>query len=200
MRDDYLATPFRTESVFKTPKSLDGTWIPASTQKLLCRETQLKRLTVIHRPIIENHGEYSINTLILGGAGVGKTVTARVFAQKFRDAALKQETTVEIKYFDCNTTRTKSMILRKIIAELHMGDPQGYSDAELWIQIFHHFTREKLTFLILLDEIGVLSSDDILSLLNTSIGFGSSNTQVCFIGITRPDAWYKVDTEKITSR
>ncbi len=81
-----------------------------------------------------------------------------------------------------------------------MGDPQGYSDAELWIQIFHHLAREKLTFLILLDEIGVLPLDDILALLNTSIGFGSSNTRVCFIGITRPDAWYKVETEKIKSR
>ena len=44
------------------------------------------------------------------------------------------------------------MLLRKLITELNMGDPQGYSDAELWIQIFHHLAREKLTFLILLDE------------------------------------------------
>ena len=49
-------------------------------------------------------------------------------------------------------------------------------------------------------KIGVLPLDDILALLNTSIGFGSSNTRVCFIGITRPDAWYKVETEKIKSR
>ena len=168
--------------------------------KLLCRESQLKQLAVIHRPIIANHGEYSVNTLILGGPGVGKTLTVRMFAQKFREVALKQDTLIEIKYFDCNTARTKSMLLRKLITELNMGDPQGYSDAELWIQIFHHLAREKLTFLILLDEIGVLPLDDILALLNTSIGFGSSNTRVCFIGITRPDAWYKVETEKIKSR
>ncbi len=75
MKDPPLSAPMHTESVFKNPKSLDGTWVPTSTQKLLCRESQLKQLAVIHRPIIANHGEYSVNTLILGGPGIGKTLT-----------------------------------------------------------------------------------------------------------------------------
>ena len=200
MDDDIFEKILRTESVFKDQSTLNQAWVPKKNQKLLARDSEIRKLTAIHRPIIDTEGEFSVNTLILGTGGIGKTLTARYFGRKFREAVLKRGIKLTIEYYDCLQHRTKSSILRNISEKLHYSAGHGYSDNEIMEQILKELRKREESLLIILDEIHNLSSDDILALFNASIGFGEKNTRFCIIAVTRPADWYKVDNEKISSR
>ena len=200
MDEDIFDNILRTESVFKNHKSLNQAWVPEKDQKLLCRDDEIKRLLAIHRPIIDAKGEFSVNTLILGKGGIGKTLTARYFGRNFRRVALKHEVKITVEYYDCLQHRTKSSILRNISERLHYSAGHGYSDNEIMQQILKELKKRNESLLIILDEAHNLSSDDILALLNASIGFGEKNARFCIICVSRPSDWYKVDNEKISSR
>lgn len=199
--DESFDSIFRTESVFKSQKTLAQAWVPERDQKLLCRDDVIKKLLSIHRPIIEAKGNFSTNTLVLGSGGVGKTLTIKYFGSRFRDNALKREVNILAEYYDCLQHRTKSSILRGIADHLHsMSGGHGYSDNELIQQILDSARRQDKYLFIILDEIHNLSSEDILALLNASIGFGEHNSRFSIICISRTSDWYKVNNEKITSR
>ncbi|MHA1746526.1 MAG: Cdc6/Cdc18 family protein, partial [Promethearchaeota archaeon] len=200
MSEDMFDKFLRTESVFKNQQTLNQAWVPSKEEKLLCRDAELKRLIAIHRPIIETNGEFSTNTLVLGNGGIGKTVAIRYFGRRFREAALKEGIEFKAEYYDCLQHRSKSSILRHLSEKLHYLGGHGYSDNEIMGQILKALKARNRSLLIILDEVHNLSPDDILALLNSSIGFGEKNTRFCIICITRPTDWYKVDNEKISSR
>ncbi len=200
MDEDIFEKILRTESVFKDQSSLNQAWIPKKNQKLLARDSEIKKLTAIHRPIIEAQGAFSVNTLVLGTGGIGKTLTIRFFGRRFREAVLKRDIKLTIEYYDCLQHRTKSSILRNISERLHYSAGHGYSDNEIMEQILKELRKREESLLIILDEVHNLSSDDILALFNASIGFGEANTRFCIIAISRPADWYKVNNEKISSR
>lgn len=200
MNDDIFSKYLKTESVFKDQQSLNQAWVPSNKQKLLCRDNELKKLLLIHRPILQTGGEFSTNTLVLGNGGIGKTVTVRYFGRRFREVALKEDIKLTIEYYDCLQHRTKSSILRNISEKLHYSAGHGYSDNEIMEQILKELIKRKESLLIILDEVHKLPPDDILSLLNASIGFGEQNTRFCIICISRESDWFKVDNEKISSR
>ena len=79
---------------------------------------------------------------------------------------------------------------------LQYSTGHGYSDNEILEQILKDLIKKKESLLIILDEVHNLSSEDILALLNSSIGFGEKNTRFCIICISRHSDWYKVDNEK----
>jgi len=203
MDDELFDSILRTESVFKNQSSLAQAWVPNRDQKLLCRDDVIKKLAAIHRPIADDKGNFSANTLILGTGGVGKTLTTKYFATRFTDSVKKREPSMEIvtEYYDCLQHRSKSSILRHISEKLHsLGGGHGYSDNEIMKQILTLLKRNNKYLFIILDEIHNLSSEDILALLNSSIGFGEQNSRFSIICISRPNDWYKVNNEKITSR
>ncbi len=200
MDEDIFENILRTESVFKKQRTLNQAWVPEKDQKLHCRDDEIKRLLAIHRPLIKAKGEFSINTLILGKGGIGKTLTARYFGRNFKRVALKYEVKITVEYYDCLQHRTKSSILRNISERLHYSAGHGYSDNEIMQQILKELKKRNESLLIILDEAHNLSSEDLLALLNSSIGFGERNSRFCIICVSRPADWYKVDNEKISSR
>ncbi len=200
MDDEEFSATLRTESVFKNAKSLEQAWTPSKDQKLLCRDEQIKKLSAIHRPIIENQGEYSVNSLILGFGGIGKTLTVKYFAGRFKDFAIGKGVQIVVEYFDCLQYRTKSAILRWISEKIHFNAGHGYSDNEIIVQILQHLEKQKQYLLIVLDEVHNIPAEDILALLNSSIGFGSKYSRFSIICVSRPSDWYKVENEKIMSR
>ena len=171
MDDDIFEKILRTESVFKDQKSLNQAWVPKKKQKLLARDSEIKKLTAIHRPIIDAQGAFSVNTLVLGTGGIGKTLTVRFFGRKFREAVLKRDIKLTIEYYDCLQHRTKSSILRNISERLHYSAGHGYSDNEIMEQISKELKNREESLLIILDEVHNLSSNYILALFNASIGF-----------------------------
>jgi cell division control protein 6 len=200
MDDDLFAKLLTTESVFKDAKSIAQAWVPGKEQKLLCRDSEIAKLLSIHRPIIDEKGEFSVNTLILGNGGIGKTLTVKFFVGRFKDLALKKEIKIMVEYYDCLQHRTKSSILRNISAKLHFSEGHGYSDNEIMQQILRVLKKNEEYLVIILDEVHNLSPDDILAMLNTSIGFGEKNSRFCIMCVSRPADWYKVENEKIMSR
>ncbi len=200
MNDDIFSKYLKTESVFKDQSSLNQAWVPSNKQKLICRDEELAKLILLHRPIIATRGGYSTNTLVLGKGGIGKTITVRYFGRRFREAVLKEELKITIEYYDCLQYRTKSSILRNISEKLHYSAGHGYSDNEILEQILKELIKRKESLLIILDEAHKLPPEDILALLNASIGFGEKNTRFCIICISRESDWFKVDNEKISSR
>ncbi len=200
MGEDLFDKFLRTESVFKDQSTLNQAWVPKEGEKLICRDAELKKLLAIHRPVIETGGSFSVNTLIVGLGGIGKSLTVRYFGKKFREIALKKEVNLTVEYYDCLQHRSKSSILRHISERLHYSTGHGYSDNEIMEQILKDLIKRNESLLIILDEVHNLSSEEILALLNTSIGFGEHNSRFCIICVSRPADWFKVDNEKISSR
>ncbi|MHA1510996.1 MAG: AAA family ATPase, partial [Promethearchaeota archaeon] len=149
MDDDIFEKILRTESVFKDQATLGQAWVPKKNQKLLARDQEIKKLTAIHRPIIETEGAYSVNTLVLGTGGIGKTLTIRFFGRRFREAMLKRDIKLTIEYYDCLQHRTKSSILRNISERLHYSAGHGYSDNEIMEQILKELRKREESLLII---------------------------------------------------
>ncbi|MHA2121457.1 MAG: hypothetical protein ACW990_09670 [Promethearchaeota archaeon] len=104
MDEDTFRKQFLKKSVFKQLSSLDKSFVP---DQLYCRDSVLNTLIVNYRRILEEKEQPSINCLILGKGGIGKTVTARYFGKNFRTVALEKDVKLFIEYFDCINFRSK---------------------------------------------------------------------------------------------
>jgi len=81
MDEQEFRKAFLKNSVFNKASSLDLSYIP---EKVYCRNDIIKDLYFTYRRIIGEKEPPSINSLLLGEAGVGKTLIIRYFAKKFR--------------------------------------------------------------------------------------------------------------------
>ena len=99
MDEDEFRKQFMKKSVFRQASSLDLSWVP---EKLYCRDDALKTLIFNYRRILEEKEQPSINCLILGKGGVGKTCTARFFGKTFRTIAIENDVNLFIEYFNCH--------------------------------------------------------------------------------------------------
>ncbi|MHA1872238.1 MAG: Cdc6/Cdc18 family protein [Promethearchaeota archaeon] len=194
--------PFeRKRTVFKDASTFDQGWTPNwEEHELPCRERELDSLTSLYYPVIESGGSYSINSLILGRGGVGKTVTAKYFARMFKDAAISKGMNCIIEYIDCNEHSTRNAILRELLKRFKLSNGRGYSDPELMKQLIAYIFKTRSYLFTILDEIHNLKQEDLLSFLNASITFGSKNVRMSFLCISRSSDWLNYSTERITSR
>ncbi|MHA2283816.1 MAG: hypothetical protein ACXAC5_23480, partial [Promethearchaeota archaeon] len=127
MDEEAFRKQFTKKSVFKKLGSLDKSWVP---DKLYCRNDVLNTLIVNYRRILEEKEQPSINCLILGKGGVGKTCTSRYFGKNFKTVAIEKDVNLFIEYFDCINFRSKSKIIRELLAKYTHGSGRGYSDDE----------------------------------------------------------------------
>ena len=98
MDEDEFRKQFNQKSVFKRASTLDLSFVP---DKLYCRDETLKSLIYNFRRILEEETHPSINCLMLGKGGVGKTVTAKYFGRNFKNIALEKDLEVFLEYFNC---------------------------------------------------------------------------------------------------
>lgn len=186
-------------SVFKNFGSLNQNWVPSEKEKLLCRNREIDHMITLFRPIISEEGPFSANLLVLGGGGIGKTLTVKYFAKNFRDFA-KKSSKVTVEYYDCLQHKTKSAILRDMISKINFATGHGFGDPELMKQILSHLKSSNQYLLIILDEIHNLNYEDIMAFLNASQAFGQANSRFSIIGVTRSMDWMKIGDEKLESR
>ena len=170
-------------SVFKNFGSLNQNWVPSEKEKLLCRNREIDHMITLFRPIIAEEGPFSANLLVLGGGGIGKTLTVKYFAKNFRDFA-KKSSKVTVEYYDCLQHKTKSAILRDMISKINFATGHGFGDPELMKQILSHLKSSNQYLLIILDEIHNLNYEDIMAFLNASQAFGQANSRFSIIGVT----------------
>ncbi len=197
MDENEFRKQFMTKSIFRQASSLDLSYVP---EKMFCRDGILKTLIYNFRRILEEEEQPSINCLILGKGGVGKTCTARFFGRQFRTIALENDVKIFIEYFNCITFRSKSKIIRELLAKYQHGSGRGFSDDEALKLILSQLIREKGYMLLIIDEIHLLKSEDILAFLDIAETFGHQNAKLSLLLISRNKDWMRVENERILSR
>ncbi|MHA1460970.1 MAG: Cdc6/Cdc18 family protein [Promethearchaeota archaeon] len=197
MDEDDFRQPFTKKSIFKQASSLDMSYVP---DKLLCRDDIIKNLIFNFRRILEEREQPSINCLILGESGVGKTATARWFGKNFHSFAIEKGTNLSVEYYNCLNFRTKSKIIRDLLAKHTHGSGRGFSDEEALKRILKQLIRENGYMLLIIDEVHLLSPDDIFSFLGINETFGHQNAKISIILISRSKDWMTVENTDILSK
>ena len=197
MDEEEFRKQFMTKSVFNQANSLDMSYVP---DKLYCRDKTIKDLIYNFRRILEEEEQPSINCLLLGKGGVGKTCTARYFGRNFKTIALEKDVDVFIEYYNCINFRSKSKIIRELLAKYTHGSGRGFSDDEALKLILKQLIREKGYMLLIIDEVHLLRSDEILAFLDIAETYGHQNAKLSIILISRNKDWMTIETERILSR
>ncbi|MFX1478150.1 MAG: Cdc6/Cdc18 family protein [Promethearchaeota archaeon] len=197
MDEDAFRQQFQKKSVFRKLSSLDKSIVP---EKLYCRDKELSTLIINYRRILEEEEQPSINCLILGKGGVGKTCTARYFGRNFKTVATEKDVNFFLEYFDCINFRSKSKIVRELLSKYTMGSGRGYSDDEALKLILTKLIREKGYMLLIIDEIHLLQPEEILAFLNIAETFGHQNAKLSILLVSRNSDWMRIENEKILSR
>ena len=197
MDEDEFRKQFMKKSVFRQASSLDLSYVP---EKLYCRDEALKTLIFNYRSIMEEKEQPSINCLILGKGGVGKTCTARFFGKHFRTIAIENDVRLFLEYFNCITFRSKSKIIRELLAKYQHGSGRGYSDDEALKLILSELIRDKGYMLLIIDEIHLLKPEEVLAFLDIAETFGHQNAKLSLLLVSRSKDWMTIETERILSR
>jgi len=197
MDENDFRKPFMKKSVFKQASSLDMSFVP---DKLYCRDETINTLIFNFRRILEEEEQPTINCLILGKGGVGKTCTARFFGKNFKSIALEKGVNMFIEYYNCINFRSKSKIVRELLAKHTHGSGRGFSDDEALKLILKQLIREKSYMLLVIDEVHLLKPDEILALLDIAETYGHQNAKLSIILISRNRDWMRIETERILSR
>jgi len=197
MDEEEFRKQFMTKSVFNQANSLDMSYVP---EKVFCRDEAINNLIYNFRRILEEETQPSVNTLLLGPGGVGKTCTARYFGRNFKTIALEKGVNVFIEYYNCINFRSKSKIIRELLAKYTHGSGRGFSDDEALKLILKQLIREKGYMLLIIDEVHLLRSDEILAFLDIAETYGHQNAKLSIILISRNKDWMTIETERILSR
>jgi len=140
MDEEEFRKHFMTKSVFNQANSLDMSYVP---EKVYCRDEAINNLIYNFRRILEEEEQPSINCLILGKGGIGKTCTARYFGRNFKTIALEKGVDVFIEYYNCINFRSKSKIIRELLAKYTHGSGRGFSDDEALKLTFYNLNLQK---------------------------------------------------------
>ncbi|MHA1689965.1 MAG: AAA family ATPase [Promethearchaeota archaeon] len=192
MDENEFRAQFSTKSVFRQASSLDLSYVP---EKLLCRDEAIKTLIFNFRRILEEKEQPSINCLILGKGGTGKTVTARYFGRNFHTIALEYDVNLFIEYFNCINFRSKSKIIRELLAKYTHGSGRGFSDDEAIKLILTKLINEQGYMLLILDEVQILNAEEVLALLDIAETYGHQNAKLSILLISRIQDWMRIETE-----
>jgi len=152
------------------------------------------------RGILDCKGLFSANCLILGSGGCGKTTTIKFFYKNFKKIALEKGLEINIQYFYCINFDTKSKIIRRLSEIFLFHSGKGYSSDESLNIIIRNMKHREFYLILVLDEVHLLPSDDILSFLIISETFGHHNVRVSVILVSRLFDWKQIENERLLSR
>ena len=114
--------------------------------------------------------------------------------------ALEKDVNIFVEYFNCINFRSKSKIVRELLAKYTHGSGRGFSDDEALKLILTQLIREKGYMLLVIDEIHLLKSEEILAFLDIAETYGHQNAKLSILLISRNRDWMRIETERILSR
>ena len=153
MDEDEFRKQFSKKSVFKKASTLDQSYVP---DKLYCRDEAIKTLIYNFRRIVEESDQPSINFLMTGKGGIGKTVTAKFFGRTFKTIALEKDVNLFLEYYNCINFNSKSKIIRELLSKYTHGSGRGFSDDEAIKLILSQLIRENGYMLLIIATATIL--------------------------------------------
>ena len=197
MDEDAFRREFGRQSVFRQAGSLDLSYVPP---KLYCRDEVIKSLIHNYRRILEEKEPPSINCLLLGKGGVGKTAVAKHYGNNFRKIALEKDVNLFIEYYNCINFNSKSKIIRELLGKYTHGSGRGFSDDEALKLILTKLINDDAYMFLIIDEVQQLDSEDVLAFLEIAETFGHHNAKISILLVSRIKDWMRIETERILSR
>ncbi|MBD3255345.1 MAG: AAA family ATPase [Candidatus Lokiarchaeota archaeon] len=197
MDEDAFRREFNQKSVFRRASSLDLAYVP---DKLLCRDEVIKKLIFNFRRILEEEEKPSVNCLLLGRGGVGKTVTAKYFGRNFKNIAMEKGVELFVEIYNCINFRSKSKIIRDLLAKYTHSSGRGFSDDEALKIILTKLVRDNGYIFLIIDEVHLLKSEEVLAFLDIAETYGHQNARISILLVSRIKDWLNIETERILSR
>jgi cell division control protein 6 len=140
------------KSVFKDQRTLSFDYVPA---KLVHRESQMKRLIMLFRPVVEEDGAQ--NSVLTGSVGTGKTATAKRFCIDLKEYAEKKQKAIDWTIVNCRQRNSESAVVLQIVNHFQPNFPdRGFSITEMLRILRKDLEKRKLHLVIVLDEADVL--------------------------------------------
>lgn len=139
-------------SVFKDRAKLSFDYVP---EKMLHREAQMQRLFSYFRPIVD--AGMSSNAFLYGPVGTGKTHSAKRFCTDFRKYAEDKGRALDYMPVNCRKNLGDDAVLLTLVRHFdpHFPD-RGFSISEKLETLRRHLEKNKLHFIVILDEVDAL--------------------------------------------
>ncbi len=182
---DFLEQYIKKDSLFKNKKALQHNYTPRNVPY---RSEQIDSLASILAPSLRM--EKPSNVFIYGKTGTGKTLVAKHVTDNLLEIAKQNKINLHILYLNCKLKRIADTEYR-LIAQLSRDFGQeipstGLPTGEVYKIFLKALDKEKITLLIILDEIDQLVSkigDEILYNL-TRLNSELEKSEIGFIGIS----------------
>lgn len=150
---DGASVSFRVgPSVFKDQAKLSFDYVP---EKMLHREAQMQRLFSYFRPIVD--AGISSNAFLYGPVGTGKTHSAKRFCMDFKKYADQKGRALDYMPVNCRKNLGDDAVLLTLVRhfDAHFPD-RGFSISEKLETLRRHLEKNKLHFIVILDEVDAL--------------------------------------------
>ncbi len=151
-------------AIISDHRSLSFNYVP---KELPHREQQMRRMFSIFKSMAESG--VSQNALLRGRVGTGKTALAKRFCMEFKDWAGGMDAAVEFEVVNCRRRTSKASV---ILALTNHFDPhfpdRGFSVTEMPDVIKKFLVKDRIHFIVVLDEVDVLlrkTGSDLIYLL-----------------------------------
>lgn len=158
LSNEIIANVFKKTSVFKNIETLYPEYVPT---KLPHREKQLRQLAEIFKPLILSPGNVFIRSMIIGGVGVGKSVTAKVFGKEIKQIASEKGMDLRYVHVNCHRDRTLYEVVSEIVRQIGAPIPiRGLSAREMMLALLNYLEKHNVYVIVTLDEFNYFVSTE----------------------------------------
>ena len=136
-------------SVFELEESLDINFLP---KFLPWRENQVKELAVLFKPLLFRHFD-TINVVVKGPSGSGKSVTVKRFGEEFATYARERGIRLFFTHLNARKHKTLYLMLSEVAKQLNANIPnRGLSTQEMFKKVYEHLERKNAHLIFAIDE------------------------------------------------
>ncbi|MCC6015752.1 MAG: ORC1-type DNA replication protein [Desulfurococcaceae archaeon] len=185
--NEAIVSVFKKPSVFKNIETLYPEYVPL---KLPHRENQLKQLAEIFRPLILSPGNVFIRVMMVGGVGVGKTATAKVFGKEIKLIAAEHGLDLRYVHINCHRDRTLYEVVSEVVRQVGAPIPiRGLSAREMLLALLNYLEKHNIFTIVTLDEfnyfIATEGNDAVYFLIRIYDEYSDVKKRISYIFISR---------------